>query len=568
MKLNTCQYIIDHLAQIGVKHIFGITGDALNAFTAAIRINKKIKWITVRHEECAAFAASAQAELTSELAVCVGTIGPGAIHLINGLYNAKRDKAPVLVITGQVPRNEYASRYFQETNQQKLFDDVCVFSESINSKNQLPRILHQAINAAITQKGVAHLAIPTDITLETIDVNKSKTYIYPSTANISPKENELQQVAKLINRAKRVSLLVGCGCRGARSEVIKLATTLQAPVAHTLKGTDVLPFSNPYSIGGVGHVGTPHGMAVLDNCDLLLMLGTDFPYTAFLPKHGNIIQINIDSTHIGTRNPIKMGLHGDVKTTIPQLLGYLTPKQDSSHLTILQEKRDKWVQRVNQKFDPEKSKKVIHPQSVVLTMSELVNDDAIFVGEVGEVTVWAARHLRMKDKQRLIGSYNHGSLGVGLPAAIGAKLAFPKRQVIGLCGDGAFSMLMGDFVTAVHYDIPILIIVLNNSKYGFVELEMEAAGYPRYATELVNPDFAKVAQACGGVGITIKNPKHLRQGLEQALATNKPTIVDVFVNPSELIIPPQIDIKNAWLFTQGKIKEMLIEKDIKVLFER
>lgn len=362
MKINTCQYIINHLSDYGVKHIFGITGDALNAFTAAIRINKQIQWITVRHEECAAFAASAQAELTGDLAVCVGTIGPGAIHLINGLYNAKRDKSPVLVITGQVPRNETANRYFQETDQKKLFDDVCVFSETLCSKDQLPRILHQAINAAITNCGVAHLAIPTDITLESIDVNKSSGYVYPGLAQVVPTDEELKQAATLINKAKRISLLIGCGCRGAEQEVLHLAETLQAPVAHALKGTEVLAFDNPYSIGGVGHVGTPHGMAVLDNSDLLIMLGTDFPYTAFLPKHGNIIQVNIDSTHIGTRCPIKLGLHGDVKLTIPRLLTHLKVRQDTSHLSELQKKRDKWIKRVDKKYALENSGKVIHPE--------------------------------------------------------------------------------------------------------------------------------------------------------------------------------------------------------------
>ncbi len=568
MKINVCDFMIEKLAAHGVKHIMGITGDALNAFTAAIRTNKQIQWITVRHEEAAAFAASAQADLSGDLAVCAGTIGPGAIHLINGLYNAKRDGAPVLVVTGQVPRNEIAGRYFQEVDQQKLFDDVCVFNETLYSKDQLPRILQQAMQAAITQRGVAHLAIPTDITLQSINVDANEFAVFPANAPILPPADDIVAAAKLLNKASHVSLLIGRGCQGARAEVIQLAEHLQAPIAHSLKGTDVLPFDCPYSIGGVGHVGTPHGMDVLDECDVLLMIGTDFPYSAFLPKHGNVIQINLNPTHLGARCPIKVGLHGDSKRTIVELRKHLDKKTKNPSLGSLQKKRDKWIDKVDNKFSIEKTKGPIHPQSVILEINKLANDDAIFVGEVGEVTVWVARHLRMHGTQRLIGSYNHGSLGVGLPAAIGAQLHYPKRQVIALCGDGAFTMLMGDFVTAVHYQLPITIIVLNNGKYGFVELEMEAAGYPRFATDLVNPDFAKVAEACGGVGISVHEPDKLVPGLQEAFNNNKPTIVDIHVNPNELIIPPQIELKNAWLFTQGKLKEMFIERDIKVLFER
>ena len=564
---NVAAELVYQLAEYGIKMVFGITGDAMNAFTDALRKDKRITWHTVRHEETAAFAVAAQAELSQELAVCVGTIGPGALHLVNGLYNATRDRSPVLAITGQVPREEAASGYFQEVDQSKAFDDVCVFSETLQSEKQLPRLLQQAMEAAIVKRGVAHIAIPTDLAVtEMPSVTKPNTF-FTSSHCIVPGEVELKAAAKCINHCKKPSLLIGCGCRGHREQVIALAEKLNAPVVHALKGSEVLPFDHPLSIGGVGHVGTPHGMQTLENCDLLLMIGTDFPYRVFLPDHGNVIQIDIDPTRLGHRCPIKHGLIGHAGPTIDALLPLLKEKSSTEHVSGLQKKRDRWIKVSDKNFALDKDK-VIHPQSVVLKVSELADDDAVFVVEVGEVTVWAARHLRLRGEQRLIGSFNHGSLGVGLPAAIGAQALYPKRQVIALCGDGAFAMLLADLVTASRYNFPLTAIVLNNQKFGFVELEMEASGYPRFATDLVNPDFAKVAEACGCVGIRVEKPEELEEALKTALKTSKPVLIDVMVNPSELILPSKIDLETAWKFTQGKVKEVFVEKNIKVLFER
>lgn len=567
-KRTVCEEIVYRLANMSVKQIFGITGDALNHFTDAIRRDKRIQWFTVRHEETAAFAAAAQAELSGKLAVCAGTVGPGALHLINGLYNAKRDRSPVLAITGQVAREESGTGYFQEVDQEKVFSDACVFSETLRSPKQIPRLLQQAIEAALTEGGVAHLAIPVDITAEMVDTNEDEFEIFMANNNLIPTNEKLTEAANLINHNNKVAMLIGCGCRGASKEVDQLAKLLKAPVAHSLKGTEVLDYKNENSIGGVGHVGTPHGMKVLEKCDLLLMIGTDFPYRSFLPTHNNIIQIDINNAKLGHRCPIKLGLHGDVKNTINQLLPLLKEKKTTDFLSDLQKQRDQWMQKVDEQYSLNKAKAPMHPQSVILALNKLVDDDAIFVTEVGEVTVWVARHLRMRGKQRLIGSFNHGSLGVGLPAAIGAKALHPKRQVIALCGDGAFGMLLADFVTASRYNLPLVAIVFSNNKFGFVELEMEAAGMPRFATDLVNPDFAKIAQACGGIGVRIDDPATLEDNIKMALSAHKPVLLDVAVNPNELIVPSNIDPKTAWLFTQGKLKEMFVEKDIKVLFER
>lgn len=567
-KRNVAQELVFQLAEIGVSQVFGITGDALNAFTDAIRNEKRIDWFTVRHEETAAFAAAAQAEISGELAVCAATIGPGAIHLINGLYNAKRDRSPVLAITGQVPREEADGPYFQEVDQNKLFDDCCVFSATLQSVDQMPRILQQAIDAAIYHRGVAHLAIPTDIALQAMKIDNQVLDLPKQRQVLAPIKADLDKAAELINQAKRVSLLIGCGCRGASAQVSQLASHLQAPVCHSLKGSEVLAYDHPYSIGGIGHVGTPHGLAVIEECDLLVIIGSDFPYKAFLPKHGNIIQVDINATHLGRRCPITHGIVADSQTFITQLLPLLQQKTDNPSLAKLQQKRDAWIEKANDKFAQESSKSMIHPQSVVLKCAELANDDAIFVAEVGEVTVWAARHLRMRGKQRLIGSFNHGSLGVGLAAAIGAQSLDKNRQVFALCGDGAFTMLMSDLITASRYQLPLIAIVLNNEKFGFVELEMEASGMPRFATDLVNPDFVKVAQAHGCVGIRVEKLNQLEDAIKQATASPQPVVIDVIVNPHELIIPPKLDPLTAYKFTQGKLREMLIEKDLKVLFER
>jgi thiamine pyrophosphate-dependent acetolactate synthase large subunit-like protein len=555
--------IVHILAEAGIRDVFGMTGDALNAFTDALRRDGRLSWITVRHEETAAFAAAAQAELSGRIACCAGTVGPGAIHLINGLYNAKRDRAPVLAITGQVPREEAGLGYFQEVDQDKLFDDVSVFSQTIRSASQMPRILHQAIDVAIAKRGVAHIAVPTDIVSEIVPAhNFSRPGAVPE-AVITPSEADLDAAAEIISAGGDVALLIGSGCRGEGERVLRLAERLKAPIIHALKGTDVIPFDSAYRIGGVGHVGTPQGIRVLDKCGLLLMLGTDFPYSAFLPTHGNVVQIDREPTNLGKRCAIKLGLNGHVGPTLDGLTQRLAVRTGDAFLKSVQSRRDIWNKQMDKTASLSGTRKgLIHPQSVIRLAGDLAGDDAIFVGEVGEVTVWIGRHLRTRGNQRVIGSFNHGSLGVGLPAAIGAQTLYPDRQVIALCGDGAFGMLMADFVTASRYDLPLTVIVLDNQKLGFVELEMEASGMARYATNLVNPDFAMVAEACGGVGIDVSDPSELDGAIAKALATPKATLLNVKVNPDELILPPKIDAKAAWKFTHGKIKEVLLERDL------
>ncbi|NQX89227.1 MAG: hypothetical protein HRT77_11240 [Halioglobus sp.] len=563
---TVAEELVIQLGHFGVKQILGITGDALNAFTNAIHKHHTIEWFTVRHEETAAFAAAAQAELTQALAVCAGTVGPGALHLVNGLYNAKRDRCPVLVITGHVPRPDHDGPYFQEVDIDKAFDDICVFNTTLRSPDQIARVLQRAISTAINQRGVAHLAIPTDIAVATIATQAAISVVERETA-VEPDAAQIQALSALINAAERVSFLIGRGCRDAKSEVSELAKKLQAPIAHSIKGTECIEYDHPHSIGGIGHVGTPHGLKVLSECDLLLLLGTDFPYVEFLPRTVTIAQVDICAEHIGRRLPVAAGVVGDMREVLAALMPAVLPKKNAA-LKMLQKKREYWLEKVARAYAiTSETTGVIHPQSVVRAVSELADADAVFCCDIGELTVWLARYLKMHGDQRLLSSFSHGSLGVALPAAIGAQALNKQRQVIAMSGDGGFGMLMADLVTAARYALPITQIIFNNAKFGFVELEMEAAGLPRFGTDLVNPDFAKVAEACGFEGITVRDPQALLPALTHALNTPKPVLIDVFVNPNELIIPSKIDPRTAYKFMQGKVKEMLIEKDIKVLFE-
>lgn len=557
-----CESLLDTLAEVGVKHIFGMTGDALNPFLDAIRRDGRFEWIGIRHEETGAFAAAAQAKLTGKLAVCCGTVGPGAIHLINGLYDAKRDHAPVLAITGHVPLSEQGTDYFQEVDIRNLFQDVTVYNEFINSPAQLPRVAQQAIQSALTLGGVAHLSIPTDVIAQNVPQSSLKREIFLPKAHIMPCPEELQRAADLLNQGGKITILAGDGCRGARDELLQLAETLNAPIVRTLRATDVMEYENPHWIGGIGMLGTPQGLAALDDCDTLLMLGSDFPYSVFLPKKKDIIQVDIKPERIGKRCPVTVGIIGHIKPTLQTLQASLQKNSETEFLSKLQEQRRKWDARMDSKADPARGKPGrIPPQAVTRLASDLANDDAVFVADVGLITGWTARHLRLRGTQRLLGSFNHGSLGVALPAAIGAQLLDRGRQVVALAGDGGFNMMVQDLVTAVRYELPTVFIVFNNRKLGFVEVEMQASGFPKYGTSLRNPDYALMAKACGAMGRVVNNPDELEEAIRTAYAAREPYVLDVQVNPDELLFPPKIDAAHAWGFSLAKLKEVFVEEE-------
>ena len=553
-----CEELLELLGGVCVREIFGVTGDALNPLVDAIRRDGRFHWITVRHEEVGAFAAAAQAKLTGKLAVCAGTVGPGALHLLNGLYDAKREYAPVLAITGQVPESEYGTGYFQEVNLEAVFDDVSVFNETVRSPDQFQRLAQQAVQTALDLKGVAHLNIPVDIIGQKAPKTALKRPIFRMEKDLTPIDEALDAAAAALNASKRTTILAGAGCHGAADELLAVAAACKAPIVHSLRGTDIVEYANPYWIGGIGHLGTPQGIYALDNCDALLMVGTDFPYRPFLPSGIDIVQIDVRRANIGRRCAVTHPLVGHARATLAELVNRLDTRSDEAFLLDMQKRRESWDKKMDAKASLDRSGQ-IHPQSLARLACDLAADDAVFVADVGTTTVWSARHLRLRGTQRLIGSFNHGSLGVGLPAAMGAQSLDRKRQVVALCGDGGFGMLMTDFITAVKYDLPVVVIVFNNEKFSFVELEMQASGYPRFATDITNPNFAEFAKICGGEGVRIDSPSEVRPAIQQALDARKPFIIDAMVKPDELILPPKIDPAAAWGFTMGKLKELWLE---------
>ena len=560
MARKVCEVLLDVLAPVSTRQIFGMTGDTLNPLLDAIRRDGRFEWMGVRHEEAGAFAAAAQAKLTGKLAVCAGTTGPGALHLINGLYDAKRDRAPVLAITGHVPLSEIGSSYFQETNLKGIFEDICVFNEYINDPKQLPRMAQQAVQTALTEGGVSHLSVPSDvINLAVPSSELARDILVPKSVTM-PCPNELAKAAEVLNRGGKITILAGDGCRGSRDELLAVAAKLNAPVVRTLRATDVVEYEHPQWIGGLGMLGSSQGIVALDECDTLLMLGTDFPYSMFLPSSATIIQVDIKAAHIGRRCAVDIGIIGRVHATLVELLPLLKQNENDKFLQGIQARREKWDRRMDAKTSLEKNKRT-PPQAVTRMASDMADDDAVFVADVGEITAFAARHLRLRGGQRLLGSFNHGSLGVALPGAIGAQALDRKRQVVALAGDGAFGMMMQDFVTAVRYELPVICIVYNNEKLGFVELEMQATGFPKYGTKLVNPDFAGYAEVCGAQGYSVKEPTELHEAMTAAFAARKPCIIDVAVNPNELIMPPKIDPAHAWGYSLAKLKELVVEQE-------
>ena len=559
MARNVCEELICILQDAGVEDIFGVTGDALNPFLDGIRRQDQLRWIAVRHEETAGYAATAQSQITGRLGVCAGTVGPGALHLLNGIYNAKKEGAAVLAITGQVPRAESGTGFFQEVNLSKVFDDVCVFQQAIDSPDQMPRVAQLAIQEALSCRGVARLEIPADVGPLKVRSHSLEHGIFSPESEMLPRASDLDEAAEVLNRAGKVTLLVGSGCRGSRDELIAVAEKLKAPIVHALKGSDVMEHDHPLWVGLTGLLGTPAGYHAVENCDALLMVGTDFPYSVFYPSGRPIVQIDIRAEHLGKRCAVTHGLLGHARPSLEALAERLEPKKDGKHLASIQKRRTNWDDHNRKRYHLENKHRPLHPQVVAQAVSDRAADDAIFVIDVGECTVWAARHLELKRNQRMIGSFNHGSLGAAFPSALGAQSLDPTRQVIALCGDGGFGMSLQDFVTAVRYEWPLTVVVFNNSTLGFVKIEMEATGYPEFgdATDLVNPDFAKWAEACGGVGFTVKEPKELAAALDQALTMPRPCVIDVFVNPRELTMPPKIEPAQAWGFSISKIKEII-----------
>jgi len=541
-KKNLAELLIDTLVAAGVKRIYGLAGDSVNAITDAIRTDERIKWIHVRHEETAAFAAGAEAHLTGSLAVCAGSCGPGNLHLINGLYDANRSRVPVLAIASHIPSYEIGSQYFQETHPESIFRECSHYCELISQAEQMPRVLEIAIQTALAKRGVAVVVLPGDVALRDA-INSNPRLHFPEIhRTIRPSDEEIARTAGILNDSRKVTIFGGAGCDGAHAELMELAGKLKAPIVHALRGKEFIEYDNPFDVGMTGLLGFSSGYRAMMDCDTLLMLGTDFPYQQFYPEKATIIQVDIRGEQIGRRTKVDLGVVGDVKTTLRALLPNLTEKTDDLHLSASIQHYQKARAALDDLAVGETGQKSIHPQYVAKIINEVAGNDAIFTCDVGTPTIWAARYLTMNGKRRLLGSFSHGSMASALPQAIGAQLVYPDRQVITLSGDGGLAMLMGDLLSLRQLDLPVKLIVFNNSALAFVELEMKAAGMLDFATDLLNPDFAKMAEAAGVLGLKADVPEQVRPMLAQALSHPGPALVEVVVDRQELALPPSIKL--------------------------
>src|SRR5229473_1286254 len=554
---TVAEQMVKTLVDAGVKRIYGIVGDSLNGIIDAIRREGSIQWIHVRHEEVAAFAAGADAHVTGELAVCAGSCGPGNLHLINGLYDCHRNGVPVLAIAAQIPTAEIGSGYFQETHPESLFKDCSYSCQLVSTPAQMPRALETAITHAIGQQGVAVIVIPGDVALRRTEDSGSVKYQKPVRPLVCPSEAYLDRLAEMVNEARRVTLFCGAGCANARAEVLSLAETLKSPIVHALRGKEYLEYDNPYDVGLTALIGFSSGYYAMEGCDLLLMLGTDFPYRQFYPTEAKIVQIDIRAEKLGNRVPLTMGLAGDIKTTIAALLPRLNNKTERTFL----DKAVRHYQAARADLDDlavgHAGHKPIHPQYLTKLLSDTAADDAVFTCDVGTPTVWAARYLKMTGKRRLIGSFNHGSMANAMPQAIGAQAAYPGRQVISISGDSGFSMLMGDVITLKQQKLPVKVIIFKNQSLAFVELEQKASGFLEFATDLQSPDFAEIAEGSGLLGLTARTPDQVEPMIAQALKHDGPAVVEVLVARQELAMPPTITIEQAKGFSLFMMKAVL-----------
>jgi len=559
MARTVADQIAEILAAVGVKRIYGIVGDSLNGITDAIRRQGKIEWVHVRHEEVAAFAAGAEAHLTGELAVCAGSCGPGNLHLINGLFDCHRSRVPVLGIAAQIPSAEIGAGYFQETHPQTLFKECSHCCDLISGANQMPRVLEVAIREAVGRRGVSVVVIPGDVALQpATDAPPPKAAgLLPARPVVMPEKSDLERLAALLNGDSRVTMLCGSGCEGAHNELLGLGERLKAPMVHALRGKEHVEWDNPYDVGMTGLIGFSSGYYAMLDCDVLLMLGTDFPYRQFYPQGSavRIAQVDLRAENIGRRASVDLGVVGDVKATLAALLPLLEAKRDATHLAQAREHYARARKALDELAAPGKG--LIHPQQIAKAISNQAAEDAVFTCDVGLPTVWAARYLAMNGKRRLVGSFWHGSMANALAQAIGAQTSFPGRQVISLSGDGGFTMLMGDFLSLVQLGLPVKVVVFNNGALGFIELEQKSTGFLPFGTEFKNPNFAAMAEAVGVRGIRIEDAGEVEAGIAAALNHNGPVLVDAVVNRTELAMPPAVTLEMAKGFTLYMVKAVM-----------
>ena len=542
--MNVAEQLVSQLIDAGVHRVYGIVGDSLNPVVDAIRKSggsKKggIDWVHVRHEEAAAFAAAVEAQLTGKLAVCAGSCGPGNLHLINGLYDAQRSAAPVLAIASHIPSVQIGQMYFQETHPDRLFNECSVYNEMISSAEQAPRVVNAAIRHAVELSGVSVITLPGDVS-DLKATSPSPKYVPSRRPVLSPNEEDVRQLADVLNHAKKVAIFAGAGVEGAHDEVIELADALKAPIGHTLRGKDFIQYDNPFDVGMTGLLGYGAAAEGMNDADVLIMLGTDFPYDQFLPDTFTV-QVENHPEKLGRRTSVSLPIHSDVKPLITALLPLLDRDRSDAFLKAKVKKHSKIMHSpVGAYTRNAEHMKPIHPEYAAHILNEVASKDAIFTADTGMCNVWTARYIDPLGTRRLIGSFLHGSMANALPHAIGAQVAFPNRQVISVSGDGGLSMLLGELVTARMYDLPIKVVVFNNSTLGMVKLEMLVNGLPDYGTDVHDVNYAEVASAIGFHGERVTDPSRLRGALQEAFAYNGPALIEVMTDPNALSLPPEI----------------------------
>jgi len=557
MSQSIAYFIADTLSKAGIKRIWGVTGDSLNGISDSLRKIGTIEWLGTRHEETAAFAAGAEAHISGELSVCAGSCGPGNMHLINGLFDCHRNHVPVLAIAAHIPSAEIGTNYFQETHPQELFKECSVFCELVSNPEQMPYMLETAMRQAILHKDVSVLVLPGDVALKAMPEGIEPKWSLPKPAYFTPQQDDLESLAAKLNNGSKITLLCGAGCAGAHDEVVALAAKLQAPIVHAMRGKEYLEYENPYDVGMTGLIGFSSGYHAMRQADTVLLLGTSFPYRAFYPEKAKILQIDSDPAALGRHTQIDFGVLGDVKSTLDALLPLIHDGRSRQHLDQCLRHYHDARKDLDDLASGKTSHNLIHPQYLARLISEQAGDDAIFTCDVGTPTVWAARYLEMNGKRRLIGSFNHGSMANALSQAMGAQSIDRKRQVVAMCGDGGFSMLMGDLLSLNQLNLPVKIIVFNNRSLGFVAMEMKASGYLSDDTDLHNPSFAAIAEACGVKGIHVSSPDQLSGALAETMGHPGPVVLEVDTAKQELAMPPQIKFEQAKGFSLYMMKAII-----------
>lgn len=554
---KVADYIIERLLAAEVKRIYGIVGDSLNPILDAIRRSDgQMEWLGVRHEEVAAFAAGAEAQVTGGLAVCAGSAGPGNLHLINGLYDAHASNAPVLAIASHITSTEIGTGYHQETHPDQLFRECSDFCELVQTPEHLPRLLHIAMQTALANRAVSVLVLPGDIAEAEI-ADGWRSHIAVSRPLARPRASEIERLAELIDSADRPVIFAGTGAGEAFDSVLNLATKIKAPVAHSFRGKDDFQCENPHDVGMSGLLGFGGAHDAMHECDLLLLAGTDFPYREFLPESPRVVQIDLRGERLGRRVPLEFGLVGDVGETMRAVLPLVAERTGTGFLDKQLQNHEQALEKLRSYVEHVGKQKPIHPEYLAATIDQLADDDAIFTVDTGMSTVWGARYLHGRSGRRILGSFRHGSMANAMPQAIGAQLAEPARQVVAMCGDGGISMLLGDLLTIAQEKLPVKLVVFNNGVLGMVDLEMQVAGFPDFGTDIADQDFAAIARAAGIHAVRIEGREGVEAGLREVLSHEGPALCDITTDPDALSLPPKVTLDQAQGFGLTMIKKSL-----------